>query len=142
MANRTPSSVELPHTGSQRGRSLLDTNYSDVSTKLSTVPTPEGPPESVMDSNPDLGTSLHTHEPTGPSEDTVRPLCDASVTPITYSITEYEGNLKANDARLQALEQKAYILPDAVMVLESHLDRLTCMEDHLATKSEQMKEKD
>lgn len=72
-----------------------------------------------MDYNLDICTSACTQDRVGPREDSVRQLYDDYVTSITNRITDYEGNVSANVARLQALEKKMEILPDTVIIFES-----------------------
>lgn len=64
------------------------------------------------------------------------------MTPITSRITQYEGNLRANQARLKALENNMDILHNMLGVLESFRDRLTGTEGHLPTNADHVKEKE
>lgn len=95
-----------------------------------------------MYSYPNTGTSSRTQESAGPSEDTVRRLFVYFVTSIKNRITEYEDNLRANEAQLQALEKTVAIFYDKVMVLERLRDHFNGIEEHLSTNTKGVKEKE
>lgn len=117
MVNRTPAPVNRLHTRSQRETTFFDQNEPGIVTQLNLVPVPEGPSELVTDPGPDTGIPSNSQEPTAVREDTMLRLCDESVDPMTKRITEYEGNVSVEEARIHDLKKNMAILPDKVIVL-------------------------
>lgn len=72
----------------------------------------------------------------------MRRFCDESVTPLTNIITESEGNVSADEARLQCLENDVVILPDTVTLVKSFRDCLSGIEGRLPTNDGTLTEKD
>lgn len=142
MVSPKPAPVERPHNWSKRGRILVEPNEPGVTSMVDTVPDVVEPSGFPADPNTDYGTSSQQVDTIGPSEETDRRLCEESVTPINARITEYEGNVGAYAARLQALEDNVSILPDTVAILGTIQDCLVEVEGRPTTNAERLKKND
>ena len=133
MLNHTAAPVERPHTRSQRGRSLVDPNDTDVTTALRSVPRPREPTQFPSESFSDPGMSSRQQDRANPGEDPVRLLCNETVEPVEDRVAEHEGVASALATPLQVVEERLSIFPDTVEVLKTIQSRLVALEGRNAS---------